>query len=77
MNYLYHRVPENMRGTTLFPGNTVSQKYPDLSPGVEAKYKDRMELILSTIPGLNCLWNDVIFLSATHPKKIHEALMAT
>lgn len=75
MNYLYHRVPENMLGTIIYPGNMLVQKNPKMAYVME-KYKNRASLVQSIIPGLDCLWNDVIFLSATHPKRLTDSLIA-
>jgi len=38
-----------------------------------SKYEGREELLKLVIPTLNCLWNDVVFLSPLHPHKHYEA----
>lgn len=37
-----------------------------------SKYQGRESLLTRTIPTLNCLWNDVIFLSPLHPNKHYK-----
>ena len=77
MKYLYHRVPDDMQGSVIYPWNMFIEKYPSKAEFVMGKYKNRANLVQSTIPNLNCLWNDVIFLSATHPEKVKGALIAS
>ena len=74
MNYLYHWVPKDMRGDTLFPLNTLKEKYPDLYEKEASKYVGREEIMQHKLPILNCLWNDVLHFSAVHPSLIKEAL---
>ena len=75
MQYLYHRVPDNIQGTIIYPGNMLVQQDPEMVYVLE-KYANRQNLVQSIIPGLDCLWNDVIFLSATHPEKVINALVS-
>jgi hypothetical protein len=73
-NYLYHMVPEGMRGNVLHPLNVLKDLHPDLYISHVDKYKDRSELIEKFIPRLECLWNDVLFLSAVNPVDLKRAL---
>jgi hypothetical protein len=74
MNYLYHRVPKEMRGNILYPLNMLKTEKPEVYKlGVE-KYNGREDILSEKIEPLNCLWNDVIHLTAVHPREIKEAL---
>ena len=75
MNYLYHRVPENMQGSVLYPLNMLKEKYPEIYQKQFSKYMGREELTKSVIPILNCLWNDVLHFSPIHPAEIKTALV--
>lgn len=72
--YLYHQIPPNMSGTTLFPLNQMKDIFPEIYHTEFKKYEWRQEVPKQQIPQLNCLWNDVIFLFAVHPKEINNAL---
>jgi len=75
MNYLYHRLPINMKGKILFPLNKLKLKYPSIYKLAIKKYHGRKLVQKIRIPTLNnCLWNDVIHLTAVHPKKLKDAL---
>ena len=74
MNYIYHEIPENMCGSVLYPLNILKEKYPEIYNEHVKKYEGREELMNLIIPKLNCLWNDVIHLSAIHPQVIKDAL---
>ncbi len=72
--YLYHFVPKNMQGNILYPLNQLKDTKPKIYEEEIKKYIDREKLLTKEIPVLNCLWNDVIHLTAVHPKKLTEAL---
>lgn len=74
MNYLYHWVPKNMEGDVLYPLNVLRDQYPTIYEEHKLKYKDREDTMKLCIPKINCLWNDVLHLSAIHPKIIKEAI---
>ncbi len=64
-----------MKGDTLYPLNILKDKYPEIyASGIE-KYKGREQVMEWFIPNLNCFWNDVIHLTALHPKIVKEALV--
>lgn len=75
MNYLYHRVPQDLEGTILYPLNTLKEKYPKLYEKKTEKYVGREFIMQKRIPLLNCLWNDVLHLTAVHPQEIRQALI--
>lgn len=74
MNYLYHRVPKNLQGNTLYPLNVLKEKLPNVYESEIKKYKGRENLLEIKIPSLNCLWNDVLHLAAVHPSEIKNSL---
>ncbi|HET8574815.1 MAG TPA: group-specific protein [Candidatus Paceibacterota bacterium] len=74
MNFIYHRVPQNMRGDVLFPLNVLKEKYPEVYDQAAAKYAGREHVLQRKIPFLDCLWNDVIHFSPVHPSEIKKAL---
>lgn len=74
MHYLYHRKPLDMQGDTLYPLNQLQGKYPPLFNTHVKKYDDRHWVMKQRIPLLDdCLWNDVIFMSAVHPQALLDA----
>ena len=73
MSFLYHRVPENMQGTILYPLNELKSIYPDVYQTEVQKYEGREHIPTQTVFFLNCLWNDVLHLSALHPSEITKA----
>ncbi len=70
MGCLYHFASRDMRGTTLYPLNELRDIYPDVYEREAAKYKGREHVMEFRIPMLDCLWNDVLFLSAVHPSEL-------
>lgn len=68
MNYLYHAVPKDLEGDTLYPLNTLKEKYPNLYKTKVAKYADRESILQIKIPTLDCLWNDVLHFTAVPPE---------
>lgn len=74
MQSLYHFVPENMRGDTLYPLNELEDVYPEIYERQKNKYEGREFVTQREIPYLNCLWNDVLHLTAVHPKEIKKEL---
>ncbi|MES2436840.1 MAG: hypothetical protein V4519_02420 [Patescibacteria group bacterium] len=75
MNYIYHWVPEDMQGDTLYPLNILKDLHPDLYATEALKYTGRERVMQQQIPILNCLWNDVIHFSPIHPWIIKQALI--
>src|SRR3989344_769337 len=75
MNYLYHRIPKNMKGNILYPLNMLKKKYPDAYEDQVGKYIGREHIMKQRIPMLDCLWNDVLHLSPVHPSEIKKSLI--
>ncbi len=67
--YIYHRVPSNMTGTMLYPLNILREKIPEIYESHNSKYVGREELTQLYIPQLDCLWNDVLFMTPIHPQE--------
>lgn len=63
-----------MRGDRLYPLNEIKDIFPEIYDEAIKKYKDREFVMEQKIPFLNCLWNDVIHLSAVNPAEIKELL---
>lgn len=77
MDYVYHMIPKKMTGEVLISLNEIKLIHPELYKTYSKKYSDhpkRSILLLKSIPKLNCLWNDVIFLLPLHPYYVYEAL---
>jgi hypothetical protein len=74
MANLYHRVPDNMVGDTLYPLNELKDIHPDVYERERTKREGRERVMEQIIPYLDCWWNEVIHLTAVHPKKIKDAL---
>ncbi|MGE7133333.1 group-specific protein [Lysinibacillus xylanilyticus] len=77
MDYVYHMIPKKMTGEVLISLNEIKLIHPELYKTYSKKYSDypeRPSLLLKSIPKLNCLWNDVIFLLPLHPYYVYEAL---
>lgn len=71
--FLYHRVlQEKMIGDILMPLNQLRESMPEVYRAAAAKYVGRESTMKRTIPGLDCLWNDVIQLCPLHPSQIME-----
>lgn len=75
MNYVYHFVPHNLRGSVLYPLNVLKYKFPNLYSNQVKKYKRREKLLEVKIPYLECLWNEVLHFSPVHPVQIRDALL--
>jgi hypothetical protein len=74
MNYIYHRVPDNLKGDSLYPLNTIKNIYPDIYANEVSKYAGREHVKEQRIPLFdNALWNDVLFFVAIEPSKIYKA----
>jgi len=75
MNFVYHRVPSQLEGNTLYPLNRLKDLYPKLYEQQAAKYAGREEIPGWHIEPLDCLWNDVLFLSPVEPHSIRQAMI--
>jgi len=63
-----------MTGNILYPLNEIKDKYPEIYEQQLLKYVGREKLLKHKIPILDCLWNDVLHLSAVHPGQIKKSL---
>ncbi|MBU2103488.1 hypothetical protein KKD81_02500 [Patescibacteria group bacterium] len=72
--YLYHMVPEDLEGTTLYPLNQLKEIHPELYEKKAGKYADRAHIMEQYIPTLEAAWNDVLHLTAVHPQELKKAL---
>lgn len=73
---LYHLVPQRVVGSRLLPLNQLRQSHPALYEAYARKYQGREHLLKQPVPGLECLWSDVLFLTAVPPdviREMHEA----
>jgi hypothetical protein len=66
----YHLAPENMQGTKLIPLNDLKDVYPETYIEESCKYEGRETIMERQVTLLNCLWNDVIHMTAVHPGDI-------
>ena len=72
--YVYHRVPDNIKGTVLYPLNVLKNIHPEAYASHAKKYKDREWLLQRRIDVLDCLWNDVLHCTPINPTKIYPML---
>ena len=63
-----------MVGTVLYPLNELEDIDPETWRQEREKYAGREQVLEKRVPPLNCLWNDVLHLSAAHPADIIAAL---
>lgn len=73
--YLYHKVPDDLKGNIIYPLNELKNIHPDLYLYKAEKYKGREEVMNLIIEGLECKWNDVLFMTAVNPKELKEELI--
>ncbi len=71
--YLYHMVPDNLRGDTLYPLNLLQKTYPAEYEAAKRRYVGREHLLTQRIAALDCFWGDVLFLTPCHPARIAKA----
>lgn len=72
---LYHLVPRRLVGSQLLPLNLLRESHPELYEDYVRKYEGRERLLARPVPGLDCLWSDVLFLTALPPgvvRGLHE-----
>ncbi len=72
MTFLYHGVPEDMKGNELITLNQMFTTDAELHQKYLEKYKGREEILERRIPLLDCLWNDVVQLLPLQPRKLFE-----
>ena len=74
MQALFHTVPDRMVGTVLHPLHELEDIEPEAWRQEREKYAGREQVLEKRVPPLDCLWNDVLHLSAVHPADIIAAL---
>lgn len=72
--YIYHRIPQNMAGDTLYPLNQLKEIYPEIYEQHVAKYEGREWVKDFELPELECIWNDVLHFSPINPELIEDIL---
>ncbi|MDB4983995.1 MAG: group-specific protein [Patescibacteria group bacterium] len=72
MEYVYHRIPPNMEGPILYTLNALRLVNPEAYDLHVNKYEGREKVLDIRIPTLDCMWNDVIFMSPVHPNQYQE-----
>jgi hypothetical protein len=75
---IYHRRPDDMLGTVLYPLNELKAHSPAHYASAIAKYSDdpkRLSLPAQRVPKLDCLWNDVVHCAPIHPHLLYLALV--
>ena len=73
-SFVYHRVPSNLVGGTLYPLNALALVHLEEAEFHQKKYQGREQITEARIPPLDCLWNDVLMLSPVHPGLLIQAL---
>lgn len=69
---LYHLVPKELVGSVLLPLSQIRTEHRQLYERYVRKYEGREDLMDDEIPGLDCRWQDVVFLTALTPSTIRE-----
>ena len=75
---VYHRRPDDMLGTVLYPLHELKAHSPEHYASEIAKYGDdpkRLSLPSQRVPKLDCLWNDVVHCAPIHPHLLYLALV--
>ena len=77
VQYVYTIYRKDFVGNILFPLNEMKEKegYTHVFARENKKYEGREKLKELVIPTLQCLWNDVVFLSPLHPNAIYKELV--
>lgn len=73
--FLYHRVPEGMRGNVLYPLNALKGVHTDLYVHEAGKYRGREHIMEQFLPTLEAAWNDVLHFTAVDPHELKQALI--
>ena len=79
MEFIYHGVPTNLNGQTLYPLFELKEKFLEIFEKEILKYDDhlqRKELPYRKIPKLGCMRGDVLQCSSIHPNLVFHALKA-
>jgi hypothetical protein len=74
MALIYHRVPQYLTGTVLYPLNVLREKYPDLYAARQKHHEFQPHVLDSSVPKLGCFWDDLLHFTALNPMQISKAL---
>jgi len=72
--YFYHIVPSNQDGNELMPLNMLKDTKPSVYKDQVGKYDGRESILKRKIEVLNCLWNDVVHMTAVNPLTYKQTL---
>lgn len=82
--FVYHRVPQQMEGITLYPLNQLKDMFPEAWEAGMKKYRDsrlaphgktdRLYLLERKVPLLDCLWNDVLHCLPIDPRLVYPVI---
>ena len=73
MSFIYHGVPDDMRGKYLVPLSTMRRQDSKLAAEYTKKYDGRRKKVMERrIPLLDCRWDDVVQLLPLHPQKLFD-----
>lgn len=76
MTQVFHLLPRQLFGRTLYPLNRLKAIAPEAFEQHVHKYTGRQALLERRIPLLGCMWNDVLFFSPVHPEQIRDSFIA-
>lgn len=72
--FLYHVIKSPPMDRCLYPLNVLREKHRELYERHMQKYTGREHLLNVRIPFWDCLWNDVLFLSAIPPREVLKGI---
>ncbi len=71
---VYHMVPKNLVGSTLYPLNGLRETMPAVYAEHVRKYEGREHLLARRLDLWDCLWNDAVQCAPVHPHKVMAAI---
>jgi hypothetical protein len=71
--YVYHRKPDNMIGSTLYPLNRLKDINTAAYDFHKEKYSYRLHLMETILPIIGCKWNDVLHMCPVDIGEIVDA----
>lgn len=78
MAYLYHMVPPNLEGRTLYCLKELEHRNPEIFEKAAEKYRDhptRYGLPERIVPILGCRWCELVQFAPIHPGHIYQGLL--
>ncbi len=74
---MYHRKPDDMQGSVLYPLNSLEILSPQVFAKHRQKYEGREHVLDTVIPEpLNCKWNDALHFTAVPPQTLYANIAA-